>query len=127
MTSDAKKAKQEGNHRYDIRFVQITVEVKVSGNIDISDVDLDYGENYFVRKRDEAILPGYKKDYDTCRAIVKWASTCNGKFQSAQIWHDNRRRNSPYIVYLRFDFDSVEMSEEFRKDLHRNVEGAIQH
>lgn len=125
--TDAKEARREGNDRFDIRFIQMTVEVKVSDNLDISDVDLDDPEHYFARKSIAAFRPSHKHDFDVCRAIVKWAMACNGKLQSVQIWHDKKKPYGPDNLYLRFDFDNSGMSEEFRRDLHKNVEGAIQH
>lgn len=56
----------------------ITIEVPIMTKpiLVLATKNISYWENSFINLRDKTVVTAEKKDYDRCRATLKWASTC---------------------------------------------------
>ena len=73
-------------------------------------------EAIFINLRDNEPNLDYRRNYDRCRAILKYAYSCWGTLKDVS--------NGRNVVSFTFVFDSIEGLTAFDKDLQKAVEGA---
>ena len=83
--------------------------------------DLYHLENTFMGLRDTALNDTDKRDYDRCRATIKWAYTCNASLEKVINSADAYGKT----VEFTFAFSNLENLNEFVNNLHENVSGAM--
>lgn len=98
------------------------VMVPVPKAISLKKLPLEELEEYFISKRDDESVFSLRKAYDTCRAVLKWASTCNGNVVECAIGRDDS--GAPTVDFL-FTFCSYEEIKAFEKDFKVCVYGAV--
>lgn len=78
--------------------------------------DIHQLEDTFAYFRDLEQNIVYKRNYDRCRAILKYANSCWGNLENIS--------NADDAIEFIFTFDSIEGLTAFEKDLQKCVEGA---
>lgn len=95
--------------------VPVTKPVMIYANMDIA-----FQEERFIEYRDKAFIHDAKVCFDRCRALLKWAETCNATLENIQNVHE-RRFDTLEFTFSFTDYDSL---HGFMTDLYVNVNGA---
>lgn len=83
--------------------------------------DIYHWEDIFIGLRDNALNDTDKRDYDRCRATIKWAYTCNASLKKVT----NSADDYGTTIEFTFSFFSLEDLNEFVNNLCANVSGSI--
>lgn len=83
--------------------------------------DIYHWENTFMGLRDTALNDTDKRDFDRCRATIKWAYSCNASLEKVTNSADAYGKT----VEFTFAFSSFENFNEFVNNLRANVNGAM--
>ena len=78
--------------------------------------DTHQWEEIFINLRDNEKHYAYKRNYDRCRALLKFAYSCWGSLKEVSNGRD--------VIIFTFEFDSIEGLSIFEKELQKAVEGA---
>ncbi len=78
--------------------------------------DICHWENIFISLRDNEQNIDYKRNYDRCRALLKYAYSCWGDLMEISNGDGN-------VIFI-FKFDSVSAVKAFEKNFCKDVEGA---
>lgn len=82
--------------------------------------EISQWENIFIGFRDTATNDIDKRDFDRCRATIKWASCCDASLEKVSNFADAYGKN----VEFTFAFASIDRLNEFVNNLRPNVNGA---
>ena len=99
----------------------IAVPMHKSIGIVIFANNIYHWENTLMGLRDTALNDTDKRDYDRCRATIKWAYTCNASLEKVTNSADDYGKT----VEFTFAFSSLENLNEFVNNLRANVSGAM--
>lgn len=77
------------------RNAKVMVPVRKSVML-IQSENIDW-EEFFIKKRDAAKDYSLQKEFDLCRAVIKWAETCGGKINYCKNATDSY--NQPVIEF----------------------------
>lgn len=111
---------------YEPKAEVISVTVSVPMHVQVSPLlmnekDIDRCEKAFIRLRDQQTKSIEKKrDYDRCRATIKWAKACSASIEKVTAC---KQRDSYYVKFV-FSFISMEAVNEFYEGLRENVRSA---
>ncbi len=93
----------------------VTVETPIHEHLVLfKDRTTNEWEDIFISRRDKEQNPVYKRNYDRCRAILKYSSSCSGKLENIS--------NGCNAIIFTFVFSSIELLNTFVKDLNEAVE-----
>ena len=100
----------------------ITIAVPITKPIVDSNVkNISYWENFFSRMRDNVDMSNRKMEYDRCRALLKWASTCNASLVIVKNSNDESGQN----INFTFSFDNLDTMLDFSKNFKTEMNGSI--
>ena len=122
-------AQEDANH-FNLKAVdfQVTVYVPMSKGVPqishIATYDIHRWEDHFISLRNTAHHDTYQRDYDRCRATIKWSYTCNASLKKfIHVTHHSAYDED--FVEFRFAFTNLENLSEFVNNLSVNVSGAM--
>lgn len=95
----------------------ITIEASMHKPLVLfKDRDIHQWETIFINLRDKEKHYAYKRNYDRCRALLKFAYSCWGSLKEVSNGRD--------VIIFTFEFDSIEGLSTFEKEFKKAVEGA---
>ena len=100
-----------------VKNFTVTVEIRMARTVLLFKPDRDNWQEYFIKLRDGTADDELNKNYDECRALVKWAETARGTIREVK----SEKRMVSFIV----SFDRIEDLEDFTDNFYICVEGAI--
>lgn len=113
-------AKSETNIILQNRFTA-TLSVPVTKPVVIyADMSITFQQERFIEYRDKAFIHDAKICFDRCRALLKWAETCNAELNSIKNVHTRRFDSLEFT----FSFTGYDDMSAFMKDLYVSVNGA---
>ena len=100
----------------------ITIAVPMSKPIVVfANKDIFHWEESFINLRDKAVVTAEKKDYDRCRATLKWASTCGASLVKVANCADAFGKT----IEFTFAFADLAAMCDFDKNLKTSVAGSM--
>lgn len=100
----------------------ITISVPIYKPICIfANIDIHQWENIFIKLRDDTNEIEWKRDYDRCRATIKWAYTCGATLENVA----NLVDVDEYNVAFTFAFTHFKDMCEFYYNLTDSVNAYI--
>ena len=109
----------QGGHTMNIAITSVKIDIEVPMHKSIiifTDHTINQWETTFINLRDNEKNVNYKRNYDRCRALLKYAYSFWAEL-------DNISNKSGKLVFT-FKFHSIEGLTNFEKDLYRAVNGA---
>lgn len=105
------------NNRLKIISATVTIEAPMHRPVILfKGRDIHQWEAIFIGLRDNEQSIAYKRNYDRCRALLKYAYSCWGDLKEVS--------NGNGSIIFTFKFDSIDGLKTFEKDLQKAVEGA---
>lgn len=85
-----------------------------------ADMSIDFQQKRFSEYRDNSFIHDAKICFDRCRALLKWAETCNAKLDNIRNAHIRRFD----ALEFTFSFTGYDDLQAFMKDLYESVNEA---
>lgn len=101
-----------------VKGFTVTVETKMTRTVLLFKPDNDDWQEYFKKLGECALDKELKKNYDECRALVKWAETARGTILEV--------KSEKRVVDFTIRFDRIEDLEDFTSNFYICVERDIE-
>lgn len=79
-------------------------------------------EEFFIKKREAAKDYSLKKEFDTCRAVIKWAETCGGKINYCENAKDSYKQP---VIEFEITFSDRDSYNRFDENFDICVRGSV--